>query len=108
MTTTATWTSRSHPDGGTSLYRNDGQGSFVLVTNLAAVYGARGGRTTTMTDISTCCAGVSGRNGVKSHLYHNNGDGTFTSVSDPFPSAAMTGSARPGETMTMTGSWTFC
>jgi hypothetical protein len=68
---------------GTSLYRNGGQGNFLLVTNLGAAWIGVPAWADYDNDGYLDLLLINGTTGQSVYLYRNNGDGTFTSMSDP-------------------------
>jgi enediyne biosynthesis protein E4 len=75
--------------GGTQLYRNDGQGAFVRVTNFTAAVWGTPGWADCDNDGHLDLLVVGGQDSPRpAHLYHNNGDGTFSDASEPLTETA--------------------
>jgi len=76
--------------GIAALYRNQGNGSFVLATNFTGLYNGSvaWGDYDGDGDLDLLMTGQFGLNGILTVLQRNNGNGTFTQVTTPMVGAA--------------------
>ncbi|MFO1511836.1 MAG: FG-GAP-like repeat-containing protein [Verrucomicrobiota bacterium] len=79
-----------HSTTGTSIYRNDGSGSFTILTNIAIPTVGVPAWTDYDNDGHLDLLLVNGQDmsSGRAYLYHNNGDGTFTSINDSLTTVA--------------------